>query len=194
MARGRVDLVAGGTITLVNVHGTSGIADADQDCRVAQFEQIFEDLDDEPAANGLANLVLADFNIDPARWIGFDPSANYLETQGPVAGGGPFFYLSDVGFEAPPTYLGYFNLDHVMSDQLEGSCDTPGVGVTPPVLETTYFDHVPIVCTVPEPASSSLLIAGLLGLEALARNRNAAPGRRRSFRRRAACRAVCRAV
>jgi len=172
VGRGRIDLVAGGTVTIVNVHGTSGIADADQDCRVDQFEQIFESLDGEPAANGLANLVLGDLNIDPARWIGFDPSANYLELQAPVAGGGAFAYLSEVGFEAPPTYLGYFNLDHMMSDVLVGSCDTPGVGAEPPVLETTYFDHVPIVCNVPEPATSPLLMAGILGLDALARRRS----------------------
>jgi hypothetical protein len=171
IGRGTIDLASGGTLAVVLVHGTSGIADADRNCRVAQFQQIFEDLDGEPAANGLANLVLADLNIDPARWIGFDPSANYLEVEAPIAGGGSFAYLSEVGFQAPPTYLGYFNLDHVLSDVLTGSCETPGVGAEPPVLATTYFDHVPIVCSVPEPATSTLLTTGFLGVVALSRKR-----------------------
>jgi hypothetical protein len=161
VGRGAVDLASGGTLTLVNVHGTSGIADADQDCRVAQFSQIFEDLDGEPAANGDLNLVMADFNVDPARWIGFDPSANLLEFHAPVAGGGVFAYLSEVGFEAPPTYFDLFNLDHILSDEFTGSCTTPGIATEPPVWGTVYFDHVPIVCAVPEPGSGSMLFAGI---------------------------------
>ena len=171
VGRGTIELVGGGSLTVVNVHGTSGIADADRDCRVAQFAQIFESLDGEPAANGTINLVLADFNVDPARWIGFDPSANLLELHAPVAGGGSFAYVSEVGFEAVPTYLGYFNLDHLVSDALTGSCSTPGVGGAPPVLGMTYFDHVPIVCAVPEPGLGPSLIAGVAAIGWLARRR-----------------------
>lgn len=179
VGRGRIERVGGGTLTVVHVHGTSGIADADQTCRVEQFRQVFERLDDEPAANGLVNLVLGDLNIDPARWIGFDPSANLLELHAPVSGGGAFAYVSEVGFEAEPTYLGYFNLDHLISDSLTGHCNAPGIGAAPPVLETTYFDHVPIVCTVPEPASGASLILGVMGLAALARLRSSRPDRPR---------------
>jgi len=179
VGRGTIELVGGGTLTVVNVHGTSGIGDADRDCRVAQFAQIFESLDGEPAANGSINLVLADFNVDPARWIGFDPSANLLELHAPVAGGGSFEYVSEVGFEALPTYLGYFNLDHLVSDALTGACTTPGVGGAPPVLGTTYFDHVPIVCAVPEPVSGPSFVAGVAAIAWLARRRRARLAARR---------------
>jgi hypothetical protein len=173
VGRGAIELVEGGTLTVVNVHGTSGIADADQDCRVAQFAQIFESLDGEPAANGAINLVLADFNVDPARWIGFDPSANLLELHTPVGGTGSFAYVSEVGFEAVPTYLGYFNLDHQVSDTLTGNCSTPGVGGEPPVLGTTYFDHVPIVCAVPEPGAGPSWMVGVVAIGWLVRLRRA---------------------
>ncbi len=171
VGRGTIELAGGGTLTVVNLHGTSGIADADQICRIQQFSQVFEDLDGEPAVNGSTNVVLADFNIDPARWIGFDPSANLLQGYAPVEGGGGFEYVSEVGFSATPTYLNYFNLDHVLTDQLIGSCSTPGVDGSPPVLAATYFDHVPIVCSVPEPGMAGAVAAGVGGLVVLARRR-----------------------
>ena len=182
VGRGTIELVGGGTLTVIGVHATSGIADADRACRVEQFRQVFEDLDGEPAANGEVNLVLADLNIDPARWIGFDPSANLLDVHAPVLGGGDFEYVSEVGFEALPTYLGYFNLDHQLSDALIGSCTTPGIGGAPPVLAATYFDHVPIVCSVPEPGLAAAILAGASVLTIRARARRpvrAAIGTRR---------------
>jgi hypothetical protein len=56
----RGTLAEGSTITVVNVHGSSGLAQEDQDCRVLQFDQVFVDLGDvgEPAANGARNPVL----------------------------------------------------------------------------------------------------------------------------------------
>lgn len=181
IGRGTVQLTSGGTLTLVSVHGTSGIADADRDCRVAQFAQIFEDFDGEPAANGFVNLIMGDFNVDPARWIGFDPSANLLNLHAPYLGGGDFDYVSGVGPSEIPTYLGYFNLDRQISDALSGSCTAPGVGGVPPVLATTYFDHTPILCSVPEPT----LAHGLcISVALLLRFRSAREVRSESRRRR----------
>jgi hypothetical protein len=74
VGRGTIDLVAGGTLTLVNFHGSSGVTTKDQECRVLQLNQVFVDLgtgDGQPAANGERNLVMGDFNgrsISSARW------------------------------------------------------------------------------------------------------------------------------
>jgi hypothetical protein len=66
IGRGTIDLVAGGTLTLVNIHATSGIRTRDQECRVAQFDQVFVDLGDgQPGANGVVNLIMGDLNTDP---------------------------------------------------------------------------------------------------------------------------------
>ncbi len=75
VARGVVERTDGSTVTVAHVHGSSGIEPSDQDCRVRQIEQVFVDLDGQPAANGEANVILGDFNTDPGRWAGFDPSA-----------------------------------------------------------------------------------------------------------------------
>ncbi len=70
VGRGVIELAGGGQITVVDIHGTSGIGRADCDCRVRQFEQVFVDLGDgsgAPAANGARKLVLGDLNTDPAQ-------------------------------------------------------------------------------------------------------------------------------
>ncbi len=170
VGRGVVDLVAGGSLTVVSLHGTSGFDPADADCRTAQFEQVFEDLDGEPGANGERNLVLGDLNTDPARALDIDPSAQRLADF--VGGGADFQYVSDVGETAPPSYLDFLNIDHVMSDAFSGSCVVPGIEGEPPVYDGVYFDHKPIVCTlVPEPAGGAQVAAGLAGLLALVRLR-----------------------
>jgi hypothetical protein len=64
-------------LTVVTVHGTSGVMPEDMECRRRQVEQIFENLDGEPAANGARNVILGDFNVDPCRvpeWL--DESSN----------------------------------------------------------------------------------------------------------------------
>ena len=133
-----VDLIGGGELTVVHVHGSSGIAGDDARCRVAQFEQAFA------AANpATPNLVLGDLNTDPGRYAGIDASAAAWN-QG-VADGG-FVVHTDVGAEATPTYGGLTNIDHVASDSFVGDCVHPGLGTSEPVSEATYFDHLPAVC------------------------------------------------
>jgi len=149
IGRGVVDLVSGGSITVVNVHGSSGISLEDQGCRVQQFSQVFVDLglgDGEPAANGAANIILGDMNTDPLRLADGDSSAaRFAEFAGE---GLRFQFINDVGRTAAPTYA-IFNIDHVVSDAFEGSCVVPGVteGLDP-VTDAVYFDHKPIVCRV----------------------------------------------
>jgi hypothetical protein len=145
IGRAVIDLAQGGELTVVNVHGSSGLAQEDQDCRAQQFSLVFVDLGDgSPAANGARNLVLGDFNTDPARMADFDESAALLDAQaGP---GKRFRFHTPVGQEATATY-GLFNIDHVLSDAFAGSCWVAGVSDgRPKVSETQYFDHKPHVC------------------------------------------------
>lgn len=141
-----IDLTAGGSLTLTHVHGSSGFALDDQQCRRTQLEAVFEGLDGAPPlADGARNVILGDFNTDPTRFADFDPSAAYLAAQAGAAG---FTFLNDVRADATPTYgPGLATIDHVLSDAMTGSCRHPGVTPgTNPVTDATYFDHVPLVC------------------------------------------------
>ena len=79
-----------------------------------------------------------------------DPSADRWRDF--VGDGEDFQFISEAGVGATPTYQGLFNIDHVISEHFVGDCVVPGItpGVDP-VLDTVYFDHHPIVCTVTEP-------------------------------------------
>ena len=148
IGRSVIELVAGGTITLVNIHATSGFTEDDMACRVKQFEQVFMDLGDgEPAANGARNLIMGDFNTDPARMLQDDPSAVRLtDFAGP---GKAYHFVTEAGMDATPTYGGFFNIDHVISDSLGGPCWAAGITEGhPPVTESVSFDHRPNVCTL----------------------------------------------
>ncbi|MGE0327960.1 MAG: hypothetical protein AB7S68_36955 [Polyangiaceae bacterium] len=156
VGRAELDLVDGGELTVVLVHGSSGIEQKDQDCRVQQFQQVFEQLDPNidavkspPAANGVRNLVLGDLNTDPGRNFDFDESAAYFAAH---ADGTQFHFVTDVGPEATPTYGGLFNIDHIVSDYYDGSCITAGVSEgVPGVTSTVYFDHKPVYCDLEAP-------------------------------------------
>jgi Endonuclease/Exonuclease/phosphatase family len=157
VGRGVLDLAAGGKLTVVSIHATSGAKTHDMECRTKQFKQIFEDLDGAPAANGTRNLVLGDFNTDPARLAALDSSAKALADY--VGTGKPFRFITEVGSSVAPTYVQSFvpgvplglNIDHVVSDALTGSCWTAGLtSGHPAVAPTNYFDHKPGVCTVHE--------------------------------------------
>ncbi len=152
VGRAVIDLAEGGELTVVNLHGTSGISDDDVGCRVAQFEQVFVDLGlgDGPAANGARNVVLGDFNTDPARAAAFDASVQRLLEL--VGDDKSFHFVTAIGQDAVPTYANAFNIDHVISDALDGECRHPGAeGHGPPVLDFVYFDHLPAVCTLELP-------------------------------------------
>ena len=149
VGRGVIELVEGGDLTLVNVHGSSGISGEDRACRALQFQQVFEDLglgDGQPAANGALNLVMGDFNTDPGRATTYDESAAYLAE---VVEGSAFAFISEVGEDAERTYQGLANIDHVISDGLAGDCVVPGVTEgEPEVSGIVFFDHKPVVCTL----------------------------------------------
>jgi hypothetical protein len=151
IGRGVVDLVAGGALTVVNIHGSSGFTAEDQRCRVAQFDQVFVDLGDgAPAASGAVNVIVGDLNTDPGRLAGGEDSATRFAAF--VGDGQRFHFVTDVGEDATPTYAGAFNIDHVVSDAYQGSCWAAGISEGhPAVIEAIYFDHVPIVCTLAGP-------------------------------------------
>ena len=152
IARGVIDRVDGGPpITLVSVHGSSGLTEKEFACRSAQIEQVFVDLGDgEPGANGTHNLILGDFNTDPARLAESDSSAALWSQY--TAESEPFHFVTELGLEVTPTYGGIFNIDHVVSDAFDGSCWSAGVTEGhPAVMDAVFFDHVPVVCDVHDP-------------------------------------------
>ncbi len=148
IGRGVIDLVGGSSLTLVNVHASSGLNDDDMACRVKQFEQVFVDLGDgAPAANGEWNLVLGDFNTDPVRLADSDPSAARVLDF--VGEGKAFRFVTEVGMDVTPTYGPFMNIDHVISDVLVGTCLHPGATEgTEPVMDAMFFDHRPAVCAL----------------------------------------------
>jgi hypothetical protein len=150
VARATIDLVRGGTITVVNYHGSSGILPDDMDCRAQQVEQVFVDMDGEPGANGTRNVVLGDLNTDPGRVPGWlDPSSEAWNEY--VGGSQPFQWVSPFGPSATPTYTGGLNIDHVASDAFTGGCFVPGVTAGyPAVYPYVMFDHKPLVCEIGE--------------------------------------------
>jgi hypothetical protein len=147
IGRGVIELEGGGEWTVVGVHGSSGFTEADQDCRVQQFAQIFQDLDGAPAANGASNLILGDFNTDPGRLVDADRSAAVLAAE---VDGDPFRFLTEVGPDVEPTYA-VANIDHVIADHATGDCYHGGLGGHPEVSEMGIFDHRPAVCTLELP-------------------------------------------
>ncbi len=157
VGRAVVDLVAGGTLTLVNVHGSSGIKQSDHNCRRKQFAQVFEDFGGDfagqPAANGERNVILGDFNTDPGRFAKADVSAAYLIDK--AGGNGPFHFVTAVGPDVTPTYGGFVNIDHVISDAFVGNCWAAGVDPGHPAVlpDAAYFDHTPVVCVLGPPVA-----------------------------------------
>lgn len=150
VGRGVIEQPDGEPLTVVSLHGTSGLLPEDWICREQQIEQIFVDFDGQPAVNGRRNLVLGDLNTDPYRAV-IDPSAaRWLDFVGPDR---DFWFISEAGPMATPTYNGLFNIDHVISDHFMGRAECIVPGITPgedPVLNSVYFDHRPIICTVTE--------------------------------------------
>jgi len=148
VARGEVTATSGVDFTLVSFHGSSGVDDESEACRVAQVGQVFDDLGDgAPGASGARNLVMGDLNTDPYRFASFDDSAAlWLEH---TADGQPFSFITEVGPDAPGSYQGVADIDHVVSDAWQGSCWYAGLSEGhPAVYAARYFDHQPVVCDV----------------------------------------------
>ena len=147
VARATVDLVSGGSLTLVNYHGSSGLMDEDEQCRVAQIDQVFVDLGaGTPGVSGERNLVIGDLNTDPGRLALNDASARRWNDF--VGQAHAFHFISAVGEDAPPSYQGILNIDHVMGDVIDGACWVAGLDDQPAVIDAVYFDHKPVVCPV----------------------------------------------
>jgi hypothetical protein len=152
VARGTIELVDGGEITLINVHGSSGLAGDDIACRVQQFDQVFLDFGDgAPGAIGTRNLILGDLNSDPGRWSTDDAVRwrDFVARPDEEPDGRSFLFLTDAAEDAPPTYGGIANIDHVVTDFAGGACWH--AGITPgheAVTDAKYFDHVPAVCAL----------------------------------------------
>jgi hypothetical protein len=152
VATGLVTVTGGPEIAVVDVHTVVGPDNLD--CRVAQLKQVFEDRGDgKPAAFGTHNIVLGDMNIDP--FLMSDASIKYWNSM--VGDDKPFHYLSSADQSGPDTHpFSFMKLDHVISDNLTGSCVVLGVSpdtAAPVSAGSTYFDHRPVFCTVDMPAN-----------------------------------------
>jgi endonuclease/exonuclease/phosphatase family metal-dependent hydrolase len=133
-------------LTVVSVHGTSGISVDEQACRVAQIDQVFVDLGDGvPGANGSRNLVMGDLNTDPGRFADFDASAAAWSAR---VASSELAFISAVGPDAPGSYQGLADIDHVLSDGHAGDCWHAGIDPHPAVIDAVYFDHKPVVCEI----------------------------------------------
>jgi endonuclease/exonuclease/phosphatase family metal-dependent hydrolase len=157
VARAEITLVAGGELTVVAVHTNAGMSYDDQECRGKQFAQVFEDSGDgAPAASGTANVAMGDMNTDPFAFVGADSSLDVWNKY--VGEGKPFHYISADSYEDPVTHVTFMHLDHVISDSVIGEClvhgESPG---TQPVMDSSFFDHRPVVCDVTLPQDGGVL-------------------------------------
>jgi endonuclease/exonuclease/phosphatase family metal-dependent hydrolase len=136
-----LELVSGGELRVVHLHGTSGLALPDARCRRGQVHAAFA----EGAADPEAGLVLGDFNTDPGRVGWLDTAARALRREASPPKN--YRFITDVGLLAPPTFLRFLNIDHVLAAGMDGQCwaagRTPG---TEAVSDIAYFDHTAIVC------------------------------------------------
>lgn len=151
MASAQIRLTSGDVMTVVLIHGTSGVTKKDQACRAEQFKQIFEDKGDgKPHASGKVNLLLGDLNVDPFVMTD-DPSARIWNKY--VGQGKAYRFISSDAKDGPRTYGRLFRIDHVASDKLSGHCVVPGMTKGwPAVLDAVYWDHKPLLCTVRWPS------------------------------------------
>jgi len=149
VATGVVSITNGPEIAVIDVHTVSG---TNVDCRLAQFQQVFEDRGDgKPATFGTHNIVLGDMNIDP--FLMNDASVTFWNDH--VGADKPFHYISSSDADGPMTHpFSFSKLDHVISDNMTGSCVVLGVsdGTSAPISAgSTYFDHRPVFCSVEIP-------------------------------------------
>lgn len=141
VAAATVRLVEGGSLRVVHVHGTSGLARADTRCRLGQVEAIFA----EGGASPGFGVVLGDFNTDPGRVTWLDPAARALRQSARPPG--HYRFMTDVGLFVRPTFLSFLNIDHVLAAGMSGDCWYAGrTPETSPVSDLVYLDHTAVVC------------------------------------------------
>ncbi len=131
---------AGGDLRLVSVHPLNSSQTSTDPCRLAQYEQAFEDL-----ADSGPTLLAGDFNYDPIHGSGF-PSGDYWLTQ---VGEGLRYTAHNAQDPDPlPTWLGLGLLDFVISDVFEGGCQVLGESEGTERLDAphTPMDHRAVVC------------------------------------------------
>jgi hypothetical protein len=148
VGRAEVERPDGTVLVVVNVHGSSGLSPEDQACRVAQVEQVFVDVGGQgPAAAGEDVLIVGDLNTDPGRSTTDASADRWNDFVGP---GHDFDWISAVGEDAPRSYQGIADIDHVAANARTGDCWIAGID-TAEVYGVAYFDHRPVVCTAQRP-------------------------------------------
>jgi len=143
---------------LTNIHGSSGLSTDDQACRIAQIAQVFDDLGDgSPAISpALPDVLMGDLNTDPHRFAELDLSAAEWAARVPLDPSVPrdhgMAFISRVGEDAPLSYGGVADIDHVLADAWTGACDQLLLDpeAPHPVYSLAYFDHRPVVCELRE--------------------------------------------
>jgi len=151
---GTVVLEGEPVLQLTNIHGSSGLSEEDQGCRVAQIAQVFDAMGADPPAvsPALPDVVMGDLNTDPHRFVDLDTSALEWATRVPLDDSEPrahgLYFVSPVGEDAPGSYGGVADIDHVFADAWTGACDRTllDTETAHPVYAPAYFDHRPVVC------------------------------------------------
>ena len=149
-------------LQLTNIHGSSGLTEEDQACRMAQTAQVFDAIGDgAPAVSPtLPDVLMGDLNTDPYNFADFDASARDWAERVPL---NPtaltqhgLRFVSPIGPGSPASYEGLADIDHVFSDTWSGACDTDLLDPTRPhpVYDVPYFDHRPVVCELRQRAAS----------------------------------------
>lgn len=140
--------VDGVELVIVIAHPKNAIS-ADQDpCRLAQYQQIFEQLVD-----GRPALLAGDFNMDPYRYPELFPSSVYWHTQ---VGAAQRFTAHNVVLPQPtPTFLGVATIDYVLSDFAVGGCQVLGESADTTRIDAPAdtMDHRAVVCDLVWPTT-----------------------------------------
>ena len=136
-----------GPLTVVGVHGTSGISASDIACRVAQTAAV---LDGPDALAQQPGVILGDLNTDPGRQA--DTEASAAAWRASEAGGWTF--ASSLDPDAPGTYIALpiVSIDHVLVGGIDaGACTAVGLDGGSDFPGLALWDHRPIACALADP-------------------------------------------
>lgn len=138
--------VDGETFALIPVHTLRALNEEEDPCRLAQFKLALEDV-----SKGAKTLTAGDWNMDPYRAPDAFPSGTYWHTQvGPDARFTAHNVPSD-GSAPEPTWAGAATVDFVLSDFLQGSCESLGQTEGTTRLdgdELATMDHRAVWCSL----------------------------------------------